>query len=95
MLWLSWPTEEAIAPRFMPKPWTKATRDIVVDAVPRDHRDLDDVLVEIDAALAVRRTATSTGTRSVMILPGMTPIACVDGPLPSRDEILRRRPAAP
>ena len=25
MLWLSCPTDEAIAPRFMPKPWTKAT----------------------------------------------------------------------
>ena len=23
-LWLSWPTDEAIAPRFMPKPLTKA-----------------------------------------------------------------------
>lgn len=24
MLWLSWPTVEAIAPFFSPKPWTKA-----------------------------------------------------------------------
>ena len=53
ILWLSWPTDEAIAPRFMPKPCTKAVAMIVVDAVARDDRDLDDVLAEIDAALAV------------------------------------------
>ena len=52
MLWLSWPTEEAIAPRFMPKPCTKADGDIVVDAVARDDRDLDDILVEVDPAAA-------------------------------------------
>ena len=52
MLWLSCPTEEAIAPRFRPKPCTKPRPMLRMRAVPLHHRDLDGVLAEIDMPLA-------------------------------------------
>ncbi len=54
------PIEEAIAPRFSPKPWTAATAMAAVLAVPLDDGKLDHVLGEIDARFR-QRTAQMLG----------------------------------
>jgi hypothetical protein len=46
-LWLSWPTDEAIAPRFQPEAVHEPASDVPVDAVAGDHRHLDHVGVGI------------------------------------------------
>ena len=44
ILWLSWPTEEASAPRSRPKPLDEAHADVAIHAVARHDRDLHGIL---------------------------------------------------
>ena len=73
MLWLSWPTEEAMAPRCMPKPVTKARP--IVPSLP--WRSMTATLAMSLAGSATRSlpfAGTCLRTWSVTTRPGATPI---------------------
>jgi len=73
MLWLSWPTDEAMAPRLRPKPVTKARPMFLFFP----WRATTATLARSAAGSARRRlpsARTAIGTLPVMILPAVTPI---------------------
>ncbi len=61
MLWLSCPTDEAMAPRCQPEPLHERDPDAALarlrPPVALDDGHLDDVLIEVDPALALRYRA--------------------------------------
>ena len=70
-----------MAPRFMPKPLTNAVARLSLTP----WRATTETLTTSWSRSTPRSpflNGSVTGTRSVMILPGMTPIACVEGPCP-------------
>ena len=78
----------------MPKPLHESRRVIVVDAMARDHRDLDHVLAEIDAAFAIferQRYRNTVGDD----LARNDADRLRRWPLPSRDKIAPARRDAP
>ncbi len=74
ILWLSWPIDEAMAPRLMPKPLDEAVARLPWSLCAAQHRHLQDVALDVGHEGAVaRRADRSTADRS-RICPGRMPI---------------------
>src|SRR5258708_7481345 len=80
-LWLSWPTDEAMAPRRMPKPLTKPCPTLPW-VLCRPSTATFRMSSAASATNAPSREDTLIASRSVRMLPGRMPITGRESPMP-------------